>query len=244
MKKIKASEKKKYLVRGLILLVIGIVGLIYGIYNVTHKEKETSTNNEVTDALKFKNEYEDLNGKTTNSGKEYLNIQIDKNNPIKYITYDELMDILDSGTGIIYFGFPECPWCRNAVPVLLEAIKEQSINEIYYFNAHDMRDEKELNENGEIVTTKEGTDEYNKIVEKLYDYLNVYDGLNDDTIKRLYFPNVFFISNGKVVGNHMSTVESQKDPYIELTEEQKEELKNIYIENIKKVFNYDCNDGC
>lgn len=242
MKKIKASEKKKYLIRGIILLIIGIAGLIFGIYNVTHKDN-TDTKEEITDAIKFKDEYESLNGKTNDNGKEYLEIEIEEDNPVKYITFNELMDVLDSGTGIIYFGFPECPWCRNALPVLLDAIKDKDINEIYYFNAHDMRDEKKL-ENNQIITTKEGTDEYNKIVEKLYDYLDVYEGLNDDTIKRLYFPNVFFISNGKVVGNHMSTVDSQEDPYVKLDDEQYNELKNIYLDNIDKVYNYKCNDGC
>ena len=44
---------------------------------------------------------------------------------------EEIFDILD-GTGIIYFGFPECPWCRNAVPVLLDAAEEVGIEKIYY----------------------------------------------------------------------------------------------------------------
>ena len=243
MKKVNKNEKKKLLIRGIILLVIGIAGLIFGIYSINHKNS-SNNKNKVTDAIKFKNEYEELNGKSTDAGKKYLDVSIDEKNPMKYISFDDLMDLLEDGTGIVYFGFPECPWCRNAITTLIEAAKDEDINEIYYFNAHDMRDEKKLDENGNIITTKEGTEEYNKIVEKLYDSLDVYSGLNDDTIKRLYFPNVFFISNGKVVGNHMSTVDSQEDPYIELNDEQREELKNIYTENIKKVFNYECNDGC
>lgn len=245
MKKISSKNKKKYLIRGIILLLIGVIGLGFAIYNVTQKDKNPfEDSNKATDAEKFKNEYEKLNNQKDKNGNEYIKLNISKNNPIKYVTFDELIDILEDGSGIVYFGFPECPWCRNALPVLFDALKEENINEIYYFNARDMRDEKSLDENGQIITTKEGTDEYKKILEKLNDYLDPYEGLNDDSIKRLYFPNVFFISNGEVVGNHMSTLDSQENPRVSLTDEQYKELKNIYIKNIKKVFNYSCNDGC
>ena len=62
----------------------------------------------------------------------------------------------------------------------------------------------------------------------LYDYLDSYEGLNDPTIKRLYFPTVVFVKNGEIIGIHTSTVESQTDPSVSLTNSQYEELKNIY----------------
>jgi len=241
-KKMTFKERNKLLLRGSILLVVGVISLIGVIYyNV--KNNPFKDNTEVTDAVKFKSEYEILNDKTEGNY-EYLSISIDKDNPVKYLQDSEVDDFLNEGTGIIYFGFPKCPWCRNAVPVLLDAEKEKNINEIYYFNALDMRDIKKLDENGNIVTTKEGTEEYKNIVNKLYDYLDVYEGLNDDSIKRLYFPNIFFIQNGKVVANHMATVESQTDPNITLNDEQYQELKKIYLDGIDKIYNYSCNEGC
>ena len=94
-----------------------MVGLCaYAIMN--HKEiKET-------DAIKFKNEYESLNGyKNENSDKEYMKVEIDSENPIVYKTGQEILDILKKENAIVYFGFALCPWCRNAVPVLLDAAK-------------------------------------------------------------------------------------------------------------------------
>ena len=44
--------------------------------------------NKETDAEKFKNEYESLNGQTSQSGKKYLNVEIEKDNIIKYVTSD------------------------------------------------------------------------------------------------------------------------------------------------------------
>ena len=223
-------------------LMITLLSVIF-IKNLENKDNELDN----SDALKFKEEYENLNG-TENSGKQYKTIRISDNNPIVYATYDEIEKILTEQTGIIYFGFPECPWCRNAVPVLIDAAKELNIDKIYYFNALEIRDVKSLDDNGNIIVEKEGTDEYKKIVQILYNYLNPYGGLNDPTIKRLYFPTVVFVKNGEIIGTHTSTVESQTDPSVSLTDSQYEELKNIYssymLEMLGTICDKDMQNKC
>lgn len=198
-----------------------------------------------TDAKKFKDEYESLNTKINpNNDKEYMEINIDEDNPMVYATYDEVKELIKKGTAVIYFGFPECPWCRNTVPVLIDVAKEMGIEKIYYYNAVSIRDKKSLDSNGNIVVEDEGTKEYKELVELLYNYLPVYGGLNDDSIKRLYLPTVVFIKNGEVIGLHTSTVESQEDPYVELTKEQYNELKNIFSDYINKTFEIVCDEAC
>ena len=175
----------------------------------------------------FKKEYESLNGKTNDNGKTYLNVNISKDNPVEYADYKKVFEVLDK-SGIIYFGFSECPWCRNAVPVLLDAAKETGVEKIYYMNNLNDRDIKKL-ENNEIVTEKEGTKNYKKLLKKLGDKASVYEGLNDDNIKRLYFPTVVVVKNGKITDYIVGTVDAQKDPYKKLTESQKKELKEKYV---------------
>lgn len=201
-------------------------------------------NKSLTDAMKFKKEYELLNGQINSNNKKYMDVEISVKNPIQYASYEEIVNLLKSGTGVIYFGFPECPWCRNAVPVLLEAAKELNINKIYYFNALSIRDKKHLDDQGNIVTDEAGTKEYEELVKLMYDQLPVYDGLNDDTIKRLYFPTVVFVKNGEIIGLHSSTVDSQEDPYVSLTDDQHNELKKIYSDYFNKVFDIVCDDAC
>lgn len=198
--------------------------------------------NEETDAIRFKEEYEALNDKKDSN--EYINVDIDKENPIVYADAEEVIDLIKNDTAVIYFGFPECPWCRNAIPVLLDAAKELGIEKIYYYNALSIRDKKSLDENGDIVVEDEGTKEYEELVELLYDYLTIYDGLNDNTIKRLYFPTVLFVKDGEVIGLHISTVETQENPYNELTKEQYEELKTIYYDYLNKTFEIFCDEAC
>ena len=87
-------------------------------------------------------------------------MEIDENNPFVYIEVDEVIEKLKKGTSVIYFGFPECPWCRNLVPVLVDAANELGVDKIYYYNAVKIRDTKELDENGNIITTNKGIKEY------------------------------------------------------------------------------------
>lgn len=222
---------KKIIIIILSILVLGIIS--FSVYYFVFKE--------TPDNIKFKEEYESLNGEVSH-GKKNVDMKIDENNLMKYSNFDEIMDVLNDGTGIIYFGFPECPWCRNAVPVLIDAAKKNEIGQIYYFNASEIRDVKELKD-GKIVTTKEGTKEYYKLLEKLNDVLGPYDGLDDENIKRLYFPTMVFVMGGKVVATHIGTVDSQKDPYKKLTENEEKELLKIYEEAIEKIYGV-CDESC
>lgn len=204
--------------------------------------------NKETDAEKFKNEYESLNGQTSQSGKKYLNVEIEKDNIIKYVSISELLDVIKNDTGVIYLGFPECPWCRNAVPALLEAANSTSIETIYYLNMFDVRDKLSLDNDGNIVTEVEDAKGYT-------DLLNALDTILDDYVisdedgnevktgeKRIYVPLVIFVRDGEIVDYHADTVSSQTDPYVALTNEEKNELINIYKEKINKITSNTCTD--
>lgn len=201
-------------------------------------------NNNSNDSIKFKLEYEKLNNKDNGYGNNYLTLNIDINNKIKYSSFKEIEKILTNDTGVIYFGFPECPWCRNMIEPLLSAANESEIKTIYYFNAKDIRDVKKLNENNEIITEKEGTEEYKKLIDLLYDNLGEYEGLNDKTIKRLYFPTVVFVKEGKIKNIHIGTLDEQKNPFKPLDEKQKNNLKNIYLKYISSIKSSQCDDKC
>lgn len=186
------------------------------------------------EALRFKEEYESLNGKENDSGIDYVNVVIEADHPMVYADIEQLLEVIKND-GIIYFGFDECPWCRNVLPVLIEAAREKEVSEIYYYDIKGIRDELVLNEEGMIEVMKEKSEDYQLIYDALYDSLNIYEGLNDDTIKRLYAPSVFFIKEGKVMLMHESTVESQKDPSVMMNDAQQHQLKDIYIQGIEKI---------
>ena len=222
-------------------LVIGLCG--YAI--ITHKEEK------VSDAIKFKNEYEALNDLVNeNSEEKYVNVEIPEENPIVYKTGKEILDVLKNEDAIIYFGFAACPWCRNAVPVLIDTAKELNVEKIYYVDILDMRDTYKFSGSIEPEQTKKGTDAYYEILkflDKKLDKFYVTDdagNMYDTGVKRLYAPTVVGVKDGKVVGFHVATVESQTNPYETLTDKQKEELKKEYktiIEAVNKKDNV-CKD--
>ena len=89
----------------LLCLFIAILSLT----TLAVKYKDSRNSN---DANKFKEEYEVYN-------KKYIKLSIDKNNPIKYKSEGDILDIIKNKTGIIYLGHPDSNECRNAINVLL-----------------------------------------------------------------------------------------------------------------------------
>lgn len=112
--------------------------------------------------------------------KEYTTLSED--NVFVYKNSEEIIKILEHGTGVVLLGFPECPWCQKYVVYLNEVAKELDLEEIYYYN---ILEDRESN-----------NDTYKKIVSILESYLQ-YDKEGN---KRVYVPLVVGIKNGEIVG--------------------------------------------
>ncbi len=232
----KDSKKNLMRVLGIILFVI-LVGTCIWFLN---RERI------VTDAKKFKAEYEKLNGTVRESdGQKYGTITIDENNPIKYIDVKDAIEVLDSKQAIMYIGAPWCPWCRNAIPVLFEVAKKYDINTIYYVELDDVKSSFEIVD-GHLKKTREGTKEYYALLDKLKSRLNEYvlqEGKNiyHTGEKRIYMPYVLSIKDGKVVGDKVGTVslDEGQSKYEELTEKQSLQLYKEYEELFRLAYEND-----
>lgn len=210
-----------------IIIVTVLILLFAGIYLYVDSIQNYSDSTNTTDAFRFKNEYESLNGKKDQDGNEYSKLTISKQNPMSYVSADEVLKLLDSGTGMIYIGSPKSSDCREIIPILMSISAELGVDEIYYLDATSIRDVKERNpETNEIETITEGTEEYYAIVSRLEEYLPAYEGLDDEAIKRLYFPTVVAVNNGHIVSSHTGGVGEKTSS---------EELKNIYKDMIEKT---------
>ena len=192
-------------------------------------------NKEKTDAMKFKEEYESINNEKTDSGKKYRELSIDKNNPFVYSTAEEIVTKIDKKESfIVYFGFKECPWCRSVIEQLIKAAKNQSIETIYYVDVTGIRDVKEIDKDGNIKTTDEGSKAYLELIDKLSNVLDNYTltNENNETIevgeKRIYAPNVIAISRGKAIQLETGISDELKDPYSKLTEKMKKYSYNKF----------------
>lgn len=240
------DKDKKMLVS--ILLLLFVFMIFIGLIAFRDKKEESVVN---SDAISFKNEYESLNNVVRDKdGKTIKEISISANNPVDIVTEEEAVSLLESGTGILYFGFADCPWCRSMLPVLLSTLDNMNIDRLSYLNVKNIRDTLALGEKNKVEVKEEGTKGYYKILELMDGVLEPYyltseDGKKIDTKeKRLYAPTVVAVKEGKIVDIHVGTVESQASGYDDLTKEQQEELQNRFMELVRKVYSVDCDEAC
>lgn len=240
-------DKDRKMFLGILLLLFTFMIMI-GIIAFRDKKEESVMN---SDSISFKNEYESLNNVVREKdGRTIKEISIDANNPVDILTEEEAVALLESGTGILYFGFPDCPWCRNMLPVLLQTLKNMSIERMYYLNIGSIRDTLALGEKNKVEVKEEGTKGYYKILELMDEVLDPYYLISEDDKKidtkekRLMAPTVVAIKDGKIVDIHVGTVESQESGYDDLSIEQQEELQNRFMELIRKVYQVDCDESC
>ena len=209
------------------IVFIVLIGIIMISTGCSKKEKQT-------DAEKFMKEYTSINSQKSESGKTIRTLSISKDNPFIYATAEEIVKKIEKKESfIVYFGFPTCPWCRSILEELIKAAKDKEIDRIYYVNVLDIRDVKEIDDEGNINTTKEGTMPYKRLIEELDNVLEEYTLKKDDeTInageKRIYAPNVVAISKGKAIQLETGISEELKDPYGKLTKKMKEYSYNKF----------------
>lgn len=190
-----------------VLIIVGvlIVGvLIYVLFfsNIFKK-----------DSISFKNEYP----------------KVSNNNKFVYKKLNEVIDTLKTGTAIIYFGFPECPWCQEYVKYLDEVANESDIKEVIYFNI--------LNDR------KDNTKEYQEVTKILNDYLVKDDNNNP----RIFVPHVVAVRNGKILDNDNETATISGDgitPKDYWTEEKSAALKTVLKKMFDDVTSTICTTDC
>jgi thiol-disulfide isomerase/thioredoxin len=138
---------------------------------------------------------------------------------------------------IIYFGANWCPWCRNAIGVLLESAKKYRVDTIYYVDMDKVRNVWKV-KNGKLIKTQKEGKGYYKLLDALDEVLEkdtykVTDSDNneyDTKEKRIYMPFVVEVKNGNIVDAHTGTVELNENQtkYDKLTSSQHKELLKIY----------------
>lgn len=156
------------------------------------------------DINKFKEEYEN---------KEGIEVNIDKNNKVKYINAKETVDVLKNKTGILFFGIASDNTTRSVVEVLLKVASDNKLT-VYYFDPNTVPD-------------KDNDSDFAKILGILDSYLEV-----EDDKKTLSVPDVYFIKEGTIMGNHFGSVLSHDGN--KLNEEQANELYENY-NNLAKL---------
>ena len=143
-----------------------------------------------TDAAKFASEY----------------THTPKDNRFVYATSEQILEVFEQGSGIVFLGFPECPWCQRLAPIVTTAAIDEGLDKVYYFNIRTARTENDAT--------------YQKIVEHLKPHLQTDDQGNP----RVTVPDVTVLKNGAIVGRFEmeSSSENENTPDTYWTDARRE----------------------
>ena len=109
---------------------------------------------------------------------EGIEVNISKDNKVKYINAKETVDVLKNKTGILFFGIASDNATRSVVETLLQVGKDNDLT-IYYFDPNTVPD-------------KDNDEDFAKILGILDSYLQS----NEEDEKILAVPDVYFIKDG------------------------------------------------
>ena len=233
------SDKQKniFAVGGIVCAIALVVALIIVIIN----GGGASLRNNKEDAAKFKKEYEALNGEVSSTGTAIRSVTIPEDNPYVYTTAEELIKKIDKGeTFIVYFGFPNCPWCRSVIEKATEVANKKNIKTIYYINIRNdkneeiLRDKYILGKKNKVEKEEDGTEEYKKLLEKLGTVLSDYTLTTQDGDeikvgeKRIYAPNFIYVKNGTPLKLEEGISSKQSSSKQELTDDIKKDEEELF----------------
>ena len=217
---------KKYLLGSLLIIAI-LITIIGCNYNKPKIEKEE----EVLDGISFKTEFE-------NVPNERYHLVIEKENPFKYLTVDNMDEVFKT-TNIIILGYPTSDVTRAVVEQLIKISKELNLENIYYYNILDNRtiytinetQDEQNNEKIEIVKEKEKTTSFEKLSTYISSYFKSQQILYKDKIytpeeKTVIVPVVILIKDGKIIKYYDKFDQKEQDDFTSLTEEDYQKLKD------------------
>ena len=169
-KKAKTQTRKQWLIIAVIVLATASLTAWWCMRKADQsaKKREQSTT-ALSDAAKFKQHYS----------------QAADDNRFVYVSPSEIKQIFEHGSGLVFLGFKECPWCQKLAPMIDEAVKAEGLTKVYYMDIRQAR------ANNDVT--------YQMLVEKLKDYL-AKDG---DGNPRIFVPDVTALHDGKIVGRFL-----------------------------------------
>ena len=248
------------------VLIILILVVGYLSYKKLYDRNKTIVPAEkyTVDEVKFKKEYESLNGKT-NSNEEILkDVEINDNNNVKYVSLTEAVNLIKNDQGIIFFAYPTNQKSRIAAQILINSMNNTDLDKIYYLNvrpnddeASDIRETYSINKK-KVQKSKDASDSYYELLKILDKYLPKYTLSNNsgDVVntgeKRLSVPTVVSFNKGNIGKYVEGTVENHdydKDGILrDLNSKEIEELNDKYTNLITDYLETGCSvdaeEGC
>lgn len=203
----------------------------------------TSCAKKETDAIKFKEEYENKNSEEIIAGENYRKLNISKNNPFVYSSGDEIVNKIENKeTFYVHIGSSKCPWCRSVIEKFIEIASQNNVDKVYYIDIwggdHEeiLRDKYTLDENNKPKKTVDGTESYYKLLNYFDEFLTDYTLTTSKgkTVKvgekRIFAPTFVYIEEGAAKKLVTGISDKQTTYNAELTNEILDDEANTFKE--------------
>lgn len=169
-----------------------------------------------TDAILFKEEYEALNGKKNEQNEPYTHVSIPEDNAIVYSNMTQILALFSGGTGVVYLGTSDDQQSRKIVPILLSTANMVGLETIYYYDVKQKNQSKDL--------------------EQLFSLLS-----SSET--NMIYPTVLFIKEGTLLKSILGMNQQIFDPNLSKEEEEKK-LVELYSTSMHELLGDVCDQNC
>lgn len=141
-----------------------------------------------------------------------------KDNVIVNESASAIIDRFKTGSGIIFLGFKECPWCQKLLP-LANDIAAAKNEKIYYLDIRALREN--------------NAPEYQQLISILSPHLKK----DENDTPRIYVPDMSIVKEGEIIGRYEMEETEEKDltPDSYWTEERKERAKQTLGKQIEDL---------
>lgn len=142
-----------------------------------------------------------------------LTLMLDSFTPLDF---ESAISFFEEGkSGVLYFGFHNCPWCQDVVPLLYDVAQQEQV-EVYYVETRDLK------------RNRLYSDEQK---ERIIPYIGDYMSDNEKGELTLYVPLVLSVKDGKVSMGHQGTVDGHQAKERDMTDE---EIAQVH-EDLEKI---------
>lgn len=156
----------------------------------------------------------------------------DKDAAFLEISSEESLKLFVNGTGLVIYSYETCPWCNRVIPILDEVAKEEG-KKVFYVNIYSQS------------FLSQSDEKKSEVIQSLYSVLDpILDRETDEETGEekpvMQVPEVVAVKDGKIMSHHLGIVDGftlDQDHLNEyqVTDSQKEELKNIYRDMFKSI---------
>ncbi len=131
---------------------------------------------------------------------------------------DEIVSRFSSGSGVIFLGFKECPWCQRTAPLINQAAESEDVP-IYYLDIRQERENESL--------------AYQEIVRILSPHLPK----DEEGGVRISTPDISIVKDGEILWRYEldAVTEAEQTPETYWTEEREERAITQFKEEMNAL---------